>query len=873
MGGCSPWLTETAGSLPYFANMLEISSLEFITASPEPAAEQEHFTCSGSVGLVFDSIINPPLVPVPVQCDGRSWLTKSCVNGKLATCIDCPDPCSSTCSTAAVLNPCGGIGSIGCGDDGNGIVRLLIARFESAFPPPGANVTGLISTRTSIKIDLNLTADGYVYVAAFPSENFAESTLQVVIPSSQPSHQPTSQPSRLPSSHPTSHPTSQPFRQPTEQPTRQPSQQPSSQPSQRPSSQPTRQPTLEPSSSKSHRKLTASFSTSSTISVDQIVSQNFKASSAGGIASVVVTGLIPSKKYDIYILTQSYNGIISPIASSIPTFEYSTQCCRVISVMLPSPYVSQGSSVSGAVSVSLDFPPDRHVDVLLQLMQPLGGTAAAAPAAALIPQFLTFSSSSVSLFAAIDIFFSSTSSVVGVLGINATILVSDSKNYDIYFRDGAELSVLSQNQAPPPPAIRIAQFSNDGMSVIVDFDSPTNQAGVTTASSFPCPQLLYFYGSRTQPVLCQWTSAASVVATLGASASVVVGGFMTLVPHKLKASCPAAGNARSCMSWNFSVPVNESISAPAAPLVPIVSVSAPALIGSCSLFTLDLTSSSGSSGRSWATVSITAQSPSLAVDTQQLNLYLQRSYTLSPPTQIPSQLLEVGLYSFSIVLCNFLGSCGQGSHSLTVTATQVPTVTIFGSSYVQILRSASLSLSSDAFISSCDGTSEARSGIVLAWTVYQAGSLNVSIVSSSRQADTFVLPAYSLNAQTLYRINLQALSTVSSVASFTSIQVGECYYYCHCATTTTTAGAATAAACCFHCCQIISSPALSHFILFKTVNMCTHFSLYLFIVLALICSPCLPLPHRLSSVFSSSCPYRPPYLFTALLFFTCVRCL
>jgi hypothetical protein len=54
-------------------------------------------------------------------------------------------------------------------------------------------------------------------------------------------------------------------------------------------------------------------------------------------------------------------------------------------------------------------------------------------------------------------------------------------------------------------------------------------------------------------------------------------------------------------------------------------------------------------------------------DVMQVQAFLNTKYTISPPLPVPSGYFPEGVANIVITLCNFLGLCGQGSMTLTVT--------------------------------------------------------------------------------------------------------------------------------------------------------------------------------------------------------------
>jgi hypothetical protein len=96
----------------------------------------------------------------------------------------------------------------------------------------------------------------------------------------------------------------------------------------------------------------------------------------------------------------------------------------------------------------------------------------------------------------------------GQYRIEVELLGSPNVNYPIEFPRGYVFDVIGVNQEPSPPLLKSAVFSGDGSSVLVEFDSPTNQGGVL--NSFVCESLLKSR-SVTSTVRCVWLDEMSFV--------------------------------------------------------------------------------------------------------------------------------------------------------------------------------------------------------------------------------------------------------------------------------------------------------------------------------------------------------------------------
>ena len=159
-----------------------------------------------------------------------------------------------------------------------------------------------------------------------------------------------------------------------------------------------------------------------------------------------------------------------------------------------------------------------------------------------------------------------------------------------------------------------------------------------------------------------------------------------------------------------------------------------------------------------------------------MQTFLNRNYTLNPPTPIPASLLQGSVsYSITVTLCNFLGACDAKSVSVAVLPAQnlIPIVSILGASQRSVYRSATLTLSSNAYTQVCGGA-PSYNNLDLAWTVSNPSGGDASagsIRSSSLNAAVFKLSPYSLKVGQQYTVALTVTSRSSGLTSSASVTV------------------------------------------------------------------------------------------------------
>ena len=654
-------------------------------------------------------------------------------------------------------------------------------------------------------------------------------------PSRQPSGQPSRQPLSRPTNQPSTQPSHSPSRQPSSQPLVHPSSQPSTSPASFPTSAPTwfvfsnlhiRNVTKTkqsidlmvslPINGHLYAMALAS-SASSSISVQTVIEKGrdiiLMSSPSSGIEGpfaekkVSFTGLQSASNYMIYFAAVLDRGLISPSKWMMSnTMNVTTSCCRSISLTQSSSLLVSGVDYEKVITVRVEGSPSSLMQIVLSMNQ-FADSAWTPLSSILMPSTLdipvsvtsvTGSTYSVSLSRLEPGNYSVTATLVGVAAKDYEIVYSPtttSLSNKVSFA-GLPFVVQSADKPLPPPSLNTAAFSNDGSYITVTFTSNTNQAGSSSAM-FKCDSLLSFRCAERST--CYWMSLSTIYAYVDTNDDCLTpGGMMSLSSSaRVRAACPTS-KCSSMNTWATTdvtqiIPVAE----PAAAITPIVVVSLPDAIASCASLTLDVQSSTGSGGRSWrnatALVSVVEVDRDMDEETRaeldvtslQLTRFLTESFHLEPPTTVSSSLLIPGSsYHFTVTLCNFLGKCGRGMKRVSVKSTIVPSVSISGSKTRSLTRNTALSLYSSASIPSCDGgggSSGSRETLSYNWTVYagvNSGSNDMSglvylsaLRSTSNNPARFVLPAYSLSANSLYTVMITVTTSLSKQQASSSIQV------------------------------------------------------------------------------------------------------
>ena len=503
-------------------------------------------------------------------------------------------------------------------------------------------------------------------------------------------------------------------------------------------------------------------------STTAITLQNRQYRSQSNKVVMSLTGLTPATDYDVYLLTRSFMGSVMTLANVLKSkTTFSTFCCRNLTISLNSLSVIQGRDSLYTISVSMAKLPTRNITLTIQLVHTATGSVTSA-----FPSSVIFSSqqSATSLNSALSISSSSTQ-ITGQLKLSAVISGYDRKGYVINYAASRHINIISAHQQPAPPILKSSQFSNDGTLLMVLFDSPTNMGG-SLGSVFACSLMFEFTGSSATS--CRWQNSQLVFVYLGGSASVVVDDKFGLRTSVIKASCPVDTN---CSTWGYSPTSTTRILAPSIALVPVVSIASPQLLSICSSLTIDISGSSGSAGRSWTNatfgvISASSSSTSAVQCAANVAQFLNsRHYVLSPPTAIPSSLLNAGSYSISVTLCNFLGGCGQSSVVVVIVNKLIPLVVIQSVSFQTIKRSFALRLPSNAYLPTCNSSIVSRKSLQSSWSVFVNGVQTLSLQSTSKQSGTFLVPSYTLQTTSLYTFVVSVFDQSSLSSSSAQVQV------------------------------------------------------------------------------------------------------
>jgi hypothetical protein len=488
-------------------------------------------------------------------------------------------------------------------------------------------------------------------------------------------------------------------------------------------------------------------STTEITSVSQIVSGNHLSSISSSYSSTVdISGLSPSTSYNVYCAGRSIFSDFSNIAVVLNTQTLaSTLCCKTVSVYLSKSVAVEGVSLLSAVSLTLDYAPSSSLSVALSSISSQNVSNSLLPAAVVYSSLSKLTATSLSIAG-----FSST----GLGHLKVSLDGASVSEYSVVYTGFKTIDVAAAVQPPSVPILLSVAFVSSGNALLVTFDSPTNYGGQTT--SFSCSKLFTFRGSA--GTKCLWTSTTLVTVSLDSTSTVLVGDTFNMTAGLLTASCPAT------LTCAFAPKSSTKILGTTNPVQPKITLKIPSSISTCSSFTIDLSTSSGSGGRQWKSVSVSAASLSrLNSNVTKINSLL-KSVSISPPTTIPKGVLAAGSYSFTAVLCNFLDQCDFSIATVAIVDAQSPTLVLFGDQYKTTTRPVDFQLTSDAYVQSCLSSTLIRNTILRSWSVYKNNVLDSTVVSTKGTASTFALNAFTFQTNTLYEIRLSVSLTSSTVS-------------------------------------------------------------------------------------------------------------
>ena len=433
--------------------------------------------------------------------------------------------------------------------------------------------------------------------------------------------------------------------------------------------------------------------------------------------SVTITGLQASSDYTVYCSTFSALNVPMTVAKMMETRTYArTACCRVVTVNVLQPSIYGNVDVPKVIRLSIETPLPQHLNITLRSYyhQNSSNLTNFVAKSIFAPYAVLFTPNSNSHSQ--DVAFISSGSFAGLYELDFQLGGKSSPDFEIVYATGSSFVVLDVGVEPDAPQLKSARFDDNGMSVNIVFDSPTDRASFSNI--FSCEELFtaIFIDETT---ICIWKNDVYLHLITSGVNGANLNDTITLLPHSIKAKCQ--GDSYKCEHWDYGAASTTRILPPVNAIPPKLSIVAPGSIGPCDDFLLDMTGSTGAGGRPYASISITVDSIHPNVST--FKHFLSTIDSVRNPVVVPTELMHSGFaYNFVAVLCTFFGSCGRISHQLVVSKSMnVPVISINSDKIRSIHRFSPLLIRGNAYVSECGGTTSTRN-LIFEWSLFERDS-------------------------------------------------------------------------------------------------------------------------------------------------------
>jgi hypothetical protein len=485
----------------------------------------------------------------------------------------------------------------------------------------------------------------------------------------------------------------------------------------------------------------------------------FNTNSSEYFSSANIYNLIPSTLYTIYCVTESTDGsLLSSTQMIANAVSASTLCCKEIHVSLLISAGLEKTVYTNALSISVSHLP---TDVLsIELICEYSETDDDSLVTDVFPFFQSsINLTSSSLISTYNIGLKDSSA--GFYELKFKLSSSSSMEYNLVYDSQKLITVYSAYSEPPTPQLLSAIFSNDGLSILISFSSPTNRGGYKS-SLFQCSYLFQF--SNADIADCIWNSSSTATVYIDSNIDVSINSNITVLANLLQAEC---GFDTGCDNdnWKFIEQKYVKIMPPDSPVTPSVSLSAPSYINGRSDLVLDFSCSYGSGGRKWASHHFDILNQDSIAANAIKNLLNEQDVSTQIVTVPHSLLSSDTRYVISLSLCNFLGGCGTGTtHVTVVNKNDWPELTVIGPSSIEMYRKSKLQFSVQVSISS---------NILYYWKIYRN---NIELVgdqyiSKSIEAGKYLLDSYVLDVNSDYSVKLTVFNTISRRSNFVTFAV------------------------------------------------------------------------------------------------------
>jgi hypothetical protein len=212
------------------------------------------------------------------------------------------------------------------------------------------------------------------------------------------------------------------------------------------------------------------------------------------MVTIDIPNLQPASQYDLFCSTFSPVGVSLTRSSVLATKSVvRTQCCRELMVNVIATTYSSGADTPVALTIDTGgiVPSDLTVELSV-----LSADKVVYP---FVPSQLSITTTS-----------RQTVSYVrqnqGLYYLVFVLSGQSAEDYSIVY-SASVITVLGADEPPPAPQMTSATLANDGASIRIAFDSPTNRAGFT--NNFLCAVMFMFRGIQSD-TRCLWVDDATV---------------------------------------------------------------------------------------------------------------------------------------------------------------------------------------------------------------------------------------------------------------------------------------------------------------------------------------------------------------------------
>ena len=483
------------------------------------------------------------------------------------------------------------------------------------------------------------------------------------------------------------------------------------------------------------------------------------------------TSLQSASNYTIFCVTQSKSGaLIKDQDVPLTSLSTSTRCCKTLSVKINHNAILRSYYYSDALIFTVDALPSQSISVDVA---PIFGVKSNSSSILCV-----FSPSPVNIYnmQTSGSIFSvgvkcSMDAMVGIISFRIILSGSSKNEYHVLYPYGNQISIINSGYVGRAPEFSTAILSPSGIEITLNFTVSTNRAQLD--ENFQCSKLLRFQSAES--AVCRWVDNATILITLSAFSTLNVADFISIsnLPEsvetvlKLMEQCPAG---LYCKFWpTISIYDRVIIMAPRFPVVPIVVINGPAVVGKYNSFEINLRSSVGSAGRRWLNGSFHVEfAGTSAVNISQVKYQItsqlfHSNYSVVnfPPSTFQSNII----YSLTFILCNWLMECGRSTFFLTVTDNSVPTpeVLILGRAYRYIQSFNQFNLFAEIRYSSPSTSSY--------WQISQNNVVVNKFSNECNRSLQFHLSANTLSPGQEYQISVTVIDAIRQSSSSATVTV------------------------------------------------------------------------------------------------------